>query len=278
MGQPPARPAEFVYPRWAQSWPVKFLRCGMYYALLWPATMIMAMPQVRGREKLRNVRGPVVVISNHVTYLDAGFLLKALPMRLRHHLATAMDGERLASMRRPPNGIFFLRAALDRLKYFLVVALFNVFPLPRRPGYRQSFSYVGELIERGESVLIFPEGELTKDGKMDAFRPGIGLLATHLEVPVIPMRIDGLFPLRQRRQRSRGPGTVRVTIGEPVQFPANADPEEMTRELQKRVAALEETMARTNFRSAAEAAPRSRAFAHDFRASACRRALRRSGG
>jgi 1-acyl-sn-glycerol-3-phosphate acyltransferase len=52
------------------------------------------------------------------------------------------------------------------------------------------------------------------------------------------MRIDGLFPLRQRRQRFSRPGTVRVTIGEPVQFPANADPEEVTRELRKRVAAL----------------------------------------
>jgi long-chain acyl-CoA synthetase len=238
VGQPPEHGADFVYPRWAQSWPVKILRQVVYYALTWPATMIMAMPRVRGREKLRNVPGPALVISNHVTYLDVGFLLKALPMRLRHHLATAMDGERLDLMRRPPQGTFFLRAGLDRLKYFLVVALFNVFPLPRRSGYRQSFAYAGELIGRGESVVIFPEGELTRDGTMDAFRPGIGLLATHLEVPVIPMRIDGLFPLRERRQRFSRPGTVRVTIGEPVRFASNADPEEVTRELQKRVAAL----------------------------------------
>ncbi|MFZ0969546.1 MAG: lysophospholipid acyltransferase family protein [Candidatus Acidiferrales bacterium] len=142
-------------------------------------------------------------------------------------------------MRRPPQDSSLPRRALERLKYFLVVALFNVFPLPRRSGFRESFSYAGELIERGESVLIFPEGELTSDGSIAPFRSGIGLLASQLKVPVVPVRIEGLFAVRQAHKRMARPGTVRVTIGEPVTFPPEATPEEITQELQVRVWALE---------------------------------------
>jgi long-chain acyl-CoA synthetase len=142
-------------------------------------------------------------------------------------------------MRRLPESDSFFRRALERVKYFLVVALFNVFPLPRRSGFRASFSYAGELIAHGESVLIFPEGELTADGSIAPFRAGIGLLASQLQVPVIPVRIDGLFALRQTHRRFARPGTVRVTIGEPVKFSPKATPEEITQELQDRVTALE---------------------------------------
>ena len=235
----PSPVKEFDYPRWAVRWPVRALRFVIYYALTWPATMILAAPRVRGRARVKPADGPFLVVCNHVTYLDVGFVLAGLPFGVRHGLATAMDGERLAAMRRPPQDSSLPRRALERLKYFLVVALFNVFPLPRRSGFRESFSYAGELIERGESVLIFPEGELTSDGSIAPFRSGIGLLASQLKVPVVPVRIEGLFAVRQAHKRMARPGTVRVTIGEPVTFPPEATPEEITQELQVRVWALE---------------------------------------
>ncbi|MGC1685483.1 MAG: AMP-binding protein [Candidatus Acidiferrales bacterium] len=236
----PAAPAqEFVYPRWAQRWPFRVWRFLIYYALTWPATMILAAPRVSGRKRIRTAEGPFLVVSNHVTYLDVGFVLAGLPFRIRHHLATAMDGERLAAMQLPPAEFSFPRRLLERLKYFLVVSLFNVFPLPRRSGFRESFSYAGELIERGESVLIFPEGELTNDGSVATFHGGIGLLASQLKVPVVPVRIDGLFEIRQAGKRMARPGTVRVTIGEPVKFPPEATPDEITQELRHRVILIE---------------------------------------
>jgi len=235
----PSQPAqEFVYPRWARWWLVRMSRLLVYYALTWPATMILAAPSVRGRERVEPASGPYLIVCNHVTYLDIGFVLPALPSSIRNHLATAMGGERLASMRRPPKETPFLRRALERLKYFLVVSLFNVFPLPQRSGFRESFSYAGELIERGESVLIFPEGELTTNGSVMPFRSGIGLLASQLKVPVVPVRIDGLYAMREAGKRFARPGTVRVTLGDPVKFPPEATPDEITQDLYRRVTAL----------------------------------------
>ena len=238
-GSSPVR-SEFVFPRWAQRWPATSVRAFFYYLLTWPATHLMAHPRVFGRENLRGVKGPVLVISNHVIYLDVGFVLAALPMRLRHRLAVAMGGERLAEMRRPPSEMFFLRRWLERMNYFLVVSLFNVFPLPKKSGFRESFRFAGDLADRGWNILIFPEGDLTPDGKLQPFRAGIGLLASNLKIPVLPMSIDGAYEIREAHSMFNRPGRIRVHIGKPVEFPEGSDAQEIARVLERSVAELGE--------------------------------------
>jgi long-chain acyl-CoA synthetase len=230
--------SEFVFPRWAQRWPVTWIRAFFYYLLTWPATHLMAHPRVFGRENLRGVKGPVLLISNHVIYLDVGFVLAALPGRLRHRLAVAMGGERLAEMRRPPREWFFPRRWLQRLNYFLVVSLFNVFPLPKKSGFRESFRFAGDLADRGWNILVFPEGDLTPDGKLQPFRAGIGLLTSNLKLPVVPVRVDGAYEIREAHSKFNRPGRIRVYIGKPVEFPTGTDPQEIARILEQCVAEL----------------------------------------
>lgn len=238
LRSPSAAHAEHVYPRWGQNRLVTWMRLAVYYLVVWPATYILAAPRVKGRENLRGLRGPVLVVSNHVTYIDIGWILAALPARFRHRLATAMDGERLSKMRRPPKEMNFLQRIVKRLNYFLVVGLFNVFPLPRESGFRRSFSFVGDLADRDWSILIFPEGITTPDGQLLPFQAGIGLLAAQLNLPVVPIRLAGLFDLRQAERRTARPGHIRVTIGAPVRFTPDQDRNEIAYELQRRVAEL----------------------------------------
>lgn len=233
-----ASSVQHVYPDWPQSWLITAVRLAVYYLLAWPSTYILAAPRVRGRENLRNLRGPVLVISNHVTYLDIAWILPALPARFRNRLATAMGGERLARMRRPPTEMNLFGGLLERLDYFLALSLFNVFPLPQQSGFLKSFSFAGNLADRGWNILVFPEGQTTVDGRIVAFRSGIGLLAKQLNIPVVPIRIAGLYELKQQNRLLAPPGHVQVTIGQPVRFSADADPNEITRELQRRVAEL----------------------------------------
>ena len=108
----------------------------------------------------------------------------------------------------------------------------------QRAGFRESFAFAGESADRGYNLLVFPEGGLTLDGTIQPFRAGIGLLASGVRLPVVPLRIDGLFALRQARRKTARPGQVRVTIGEPVRFEPETDPEEIARELERRVVAL----------------------------------------
>jgi long-chain acyl-CoA synthetase len=236
--RPPERARMFHYPRWAQSRPLSWLRTAVFYLLQRPAMLILGWPRVTGRTNLHGVKGPLLVISNHVGYLDPAYILAALPARLRHRLAVAMDGELLETMRTPPDGTPLFERLFLRTQYFLVVSLFNVFPLPRHSGFRKSFGFIGDLADRGWSILVFPEGARTRDGAMNPFQGGIGLLATRLRVPVLPMRLDGIFERKAEDKHWAPPGAIRVTIGKLVSFEENAQPERMTQELEQRVKKL----------------------------------------
>ena len=114
----------------------------------------------------------------------------------------------------------------------------NLFPLPRQSGFRKSFAYAGEAVDKGYSVLVFPEGRHTDDGKLRPFRSGIGLLVNNLRIPVVPMRIDVLFEVKQSGKKFAAPGKIQVRIGTLVSFAADRDPEEIAGELQQAVATL----------------------------------------
>lgn len=228
-----------AYPHWPQHWAVTAFRLTVYYLLAWPATYLLAAPRIRGRENLRGLQGPVLVISNHVTYLDIAWILPALPARIRNKVATAMRGERLAEMLRPASTLNVFERFMERLRYFLALSLFNVFPLPRESGFLQSFRFTGNLVDRRWNILVFPEGRTTEDGKMAHFRSGIGLLAKQLQIPVVPMYLDGLFDLKLAERIITRPGHVRVTIGSPVRFSPDENPDDIARELERRVRELQ---------------------------------------
>lgn len=224
----------FTYWRWPQRWPMTWIRPVVYYLLAWPATMIMAMPRVSGRERLRDLRRPVLFVSNHVTMNDIGFILAALPHRLRR-MSIAMQGEMLQEMRYPPRAWPALARLGNWASYWLITALFNVFPLPQRAGYREAFAFAGESADRGYSLLIFPEGRRTPDGTLQPFRSGIGILAQQLKLPVVTLRIHGQWEAKQKNRLFLPPGMIKVSIGEPVRYAPEATAEEITRDLERRV-------------------------------------------
>ncbi len=234
QGKVPQR-VRYHYPAWVQRWPTTWIRLAIHYLLLRPAVFLLGWPRVEGRENLRGVRGPVLVVCNHIGDVDVGFVLTALPSHLRHNLATAAGGEALEALRTPPETQSFLRKIYDRIEWTLGVSLLNLFPLPRAAGFRESFAYAGASVDRGYSILVFPEGRHTTDGKMLPFRPGIGLLANNLGIPVVPMRIDGLFEVKKAGKRFARPGKIAVKIGVPVLFPSGSDPESIAKDLQKTV-------------------------------------------
>ncbi len=238
LRQPSSVRSDYAYPYWAQRKPAAFLRNFLYYLLAYPATSFMARPRVKGRENLAGLQGPALFVSNHITQVDVAFVLAALPPRFRHHLSVAMMGELLQDMRHPNSDTVFFKQWVSIIKYGLVVALFNAFALPQKSGFRSSFSFAGESADRGYSILVFPEGGRTPDGKMQRFQAGIGILATNLDLPVVPVRIDGLYALKKAGKKFARPGTIRVTIGSAIRFKPETDPAEIAKDLESIVAGL----------------------------------------
>jgi long-chain acyl-CoA synthetase len=235
----PLQRRPFHYPRWTMHWPATWFRLLAHYLLVRPAVMILGWPHITGCENLRGVRGPLLVVSNHIADVDIGFVQFALPARLRHKLATATRGESLEKFRSPDAERAWPLRIYDRLAWMLGVALLNLFPLPRESGFRKSFAYAGEAVDRGYSVLVFPEGKYTGDGAVGTFQTGIGLLANNLRIPILPVRIDGLFDLKKAGKKIAAPGKIKVRFGSPMQFAPETAPEEIARALQRVVESLE---------------------------------------
>ncbi|MGA8212156.1 MAG: AMP-binding protein [Candidatus Sulfotelmatobacter sp.] len=229
---------EYHYPRWVLRWPVTWVRWLAHYLLMRPAMILLGWPRIEGRENLLGWRGPLLVVCNHIADVDVGFVQTALPARLRNRIATATRGEDLEALHTPAASRGWLLGIYDRVQWALGVSLLNLFPLPREAGFRQSFAYAGEAVDRGYSVLVFPEGRHTVNGKINPFRAGIGLLASNLGIPALPMRIRGLFEVKQAGKKFAWPWRICVRIGKPMNFATGCDPGQIVQELQSAVEGL----------------------------------------
>ncbi len=149
-----------------------------------------------------------------------------------------MDGELLREWRHAPAGTKLLTRLIHLLEYILVVLFFNVFSMPRKTGFRRSFAFAGELMDRGNSILIFPEGQRTKHGQMSPFFPGTGLLISQLDASVVPLRIDGLWELKQANKHLARAGDIALIIGKPLHFSSKTAPDVIAQELERQVRVL----------------------------------------
>jgi long-chain acyl-CoA synthetase len=73
-------------------------------------------------------------------------------------------------------------------------------------------------LRRGWSILFFPEGERTEAGEIGRFQSGIGLIASRLAIPVVPIRLRGLEKVLHRKARFPRPGLVEVRLGPALQL------------------------------------------------------------
>src|SRR5208282_5719062 len=107
-------------------------------------------------------------------------------------------------------------------------------------GFRESFRFAGESSDRGYSILVFPEGEVnnSEDGRMAPFQSGVGLLAENLSIPIIPIRLDGVWQMKRERRRLAHFGEIIVHIGTPVTFPPGTPPDEIARHLESLIRSL----------------------------------------
>lgn len=240
LGEARQTVAPYPYPNWSRRFPITWLRVLLFYTIILPITLVMSRMTVKGKGHLRDEHGPVLFIANHVTLADHALVLAALPFRLRHRLAIAMEGEHLRNWLHPLPGTGWLMRLRQLAQYVLVTTFFHVFPLPKQSGFRRAFAYAGECVDRGESVLVFPEGMRAPRGQMhmSEFRAGIGVLAKELNIPVVPVKLNGLYELKRRKQYFAPPGMVSVVFGEPVKYDPQIDPTAIAEDLQRRIDTL----------------------------------------
>ena len=198
-----------IYPQWPWTRMASGVRMVFLEAIAMPLVALLAAPRVK-RDSTREPEVPLLIVANHVTMFDVPILLYGLSGRMRRRVAVAMAGEMLLDWRHARGqGNWFLNL-LAPAGYYLVTALFNVFPLPQSGDFRASFAHAARAMDRGFHVLVFPEGRRTPDGQMHAFQRGAGLLVEGTSVRCAPrvyerpVGEDGMVSLGQRSARTLG--------------------------------------------------------------------------
>ena len=144
--------------------------------------------------------GPYLIAPRHLSFVDPLALLPALSRRQLESLYWAGLEAYLFSNR--------LTRAFSRTA--------RILPIDPGSAPRRSLALAAACLERGHSLIWFPEGERSPDGKLQRLRPGIGLVLAAQPVPVIPVWIDGTWEVMPPGQRFPRPGKVRLIIGEPI--------------------------------------------------------------
>jgi long-chain acyl-CoA synthetase len=216
-----AAPEQIVFPSWNRSLPARALRRASLPTWILPLGRFWVDLEIQGLERLRDTPGPVIFAANHQSHFDTPVIFDALPARWRYRVATAMAKEFFKAHFYPGQ---FTRTQwfTNSLNYYLASMFFGAFPLPQREaGTRQTLRYIGELVGEGYSILIYPEGKRTDEGEINRFRPGVGMIASRLSVPVVPVRLEGLDRVLHQRWKFPKRGKARVAFGPAMSLKGN---------------------------------------------------------
>jgi long-chain acyl-CoA synthetase len=222
VSQPPvtvAHSAEPVdFPTWNRRNLARWTRRVNLPLWILPLARVFLWVKASGLENLNGLEPPVIFAPTHQSHLDVPALMLALPAEWRYRLAPAMSKE-------------FFRAHFfpgesgksqwftNTLNYYLAALIFNAFPFPQREaGARQTMRYAGELTSEGWCIVIFPEGKISESGEIGPFQSGVGLMASRLDVPVVPVRLSGVNKVLPRGAKMARPGRVEVTFGKPIRL------------------------------------------------------------
>lgn len=198
--------------------------------LLFPLHRLVARPfRIEGLEQLREVELPALFIANHASHVDTVSIIRALPAAVRRKLAVAAAQD-----------YFFRYPVVGAITSLLM----NTFPFSREGAVRTSLEYCGYLADQNWSVLIYPEGTRSTTGELLPFKLGIGLLATQLQVPVVPITVSGGRDVLPKGRALPRPAPVTVRFGLPLRFTEKDDAVETSRRLQQAVAELMKSSAR----------------------------------
>ncbi len=176
--------------------------------------------RVEGVEQFAHLQRPILFIANHQSMLDVPLILRGLPREWRPWLAPAMGIDPFA-------GVFNARAGTgrrfrDRWRLRGVQLFFNGYLLTAYGAVAASLRHTGRLADAGYCPLIFPEGARTPDGHMHKFRPGIGVFVAALRLPVMPIRLDGLYEILPDGALLPHPGKASVHFGPVMTFPTES--------------------------------------------------------
>jgi len=154
---------------------------------------------VKGAEHLP-ATGAFVIACNHASFLDPPMVGQAVRQEI----------------------CFMARKSLFRNPVAgAILRSWKAIPLDRDEADVGAIRAILQALKQGQAVMLFPEGTRSRDGKLQAGKPGVGFLVAKADVPVVPARIRGSFEAMGRDKAFPRPVKLRVHFGPPLRFDAS---------------------------------------------------------
>lgn len=143
------------------------------------------------------VTGPVILASNHASFLDPPLIGSAIP--------------------RPIN--YLARESLFRVPLFgAYIRALNSVPVDRDGAGAKGLKMILARLLKGGGIILFPEGTRTDDGDLQPARSGVGLTVIKSDAPVVPVRVFGTFDAWNRKMIIPRPRRIQVKYGKVMEF------------------------------------------------------------
>ena len=194
-------PPPVSVPSWTQRGSIRGIRAVLQTFLIFPLMGAFSPLTVIDRYRAKAVKGGAVFVSNHSSALDAVVMLQALPSRFRFRAFVVAAADSIFKRK--------WEGALTQL-------LINTFPIPRAGGARPALDRLKEHLAHRWSVVIFPEGTLSRTGNIGTFKKGAAILAIDAGVPIVPAYIDGLYEVFPRFRRIPRRHPASITFADPL--------------------------------------------------------------
>jgi long-chain acyl-CoA synthetase len=184
---------------------------------------------VRGLEKLPG-SGPYIISSNHESYLDPAILASVLPPPVFDRVFAVGTSEIFGQG-------FMLRLARS-LRTVVVDPDANLIPAMRAGAFG---------LRQGRPLIFYPEGERSIDGTPRIFKKGAAILSIHLQVPIVPVAIEGFYEAWPRNKPFQGFKPLKMVFGDPILPPPQSEAseaayEKLTAELKTKVVTMWEQL------------------------------------
>jgi long-chain acyl-CoA synthetase len=185
--------------------------------------------KIQGLENLPQ-KGPLLLCSNHQSYIDPLILAGALPWHLFRDTFAVGTSEIF--------GQGFMRRLARKLRIVVLDPDANLVPAMRAGAYG---------LRHDRVLVLYPEGERTNTGNFGVFRKGAAILSIHTQTPIIPIAIEGFYEAWPRHQKFPKLTRLQMEIGKPILPPAEsaaseAAYDELTAELRSEIAEMWERL------------------------------------
>ncbi len=149
-----------------------------------------------------------ILIANHNSHLDSMAIMSAMPMAMVHkvHPIAAED-------------FFGDKSTKEFLMKHFVNAILIPRKRPEKPGDPDALQIMSDLLIKGDSIILYPEGTRGEPGVIQDFKKGIALMVQrHPVVPVVPIFLDGLYKSMPKGVSVFLPSNSKLFVGEPIKF------------------------------------------------------------